>query len=148
MGDVVLEIRVAREVLRHIGCEQRLNRARQAPEIAHFHRESVPGPQGRGRDQDGHVAKLQRKRLGEPAARHAAEQQVDPPADLVHHQEPLAWSFARGNDQTHGRYCDHKERGDMLGRQQAAHPHSEPGSSHSGLTPRRWNRERRGANQR
>ena len=152
--DVVLEIRVAREMLREVGRKQRLERPGKPPKVRELDEQAVPCPQRGGRDEDRNVAQLQGQRVGQCDPRLAARQEVHPPAELVDDQherenpQPPPGPAARGDDQDHRRGSDHGKRGDMLGREQFAHTQSEPGSSHSGVTPKRAKRERRFANQR
>src|SRR5439155_304161 len=70
--DVVLEVRVAWEVLWKVRREQGLDRPRQAPEVGDLDKQAVPRPQSGGRYEDRDITELQRQRVGKRAARLSA----------------------------------------------------------------------------
>ena len=154
MRDVVLEVGIGREMLRQVGREQRLDRAGQPPEVSHLDQQPVARPQSAGGDEDRDVAQLKGERVGERDAGLAPCEEKKPPAEFVDEQDhrepqqPRPRPAPRGDDEHTCRDGDHGQRDDVLGGQQIVHVQPAPGSSHSGVTPKRAKRARRSANHR
>ena len=152
--EVVLDVRVARKVLRQVGRQKCLEGSGEPPEIRDLDEQLTAGPERGRRDKDRHVAQLQRQWLRTLARLSAACREEDPPADLIRDEdqsqaaEPHARPLAREHDKDRGRRGDDQQRADVLGRKKLSHRQPDPGSSHSGLTPSRWKLDRRGTNQR
>src|SRR5207302_9336818 len=134
--------------------EQRLEGSGEPPEIRDLYEQLPAGPERSRRNEDGHVAQLQGQWLRSLAGLSSACREEDPPADLIRDQDqrqaskPPARPPTPEDDKARGHCCDDEQRAGVLGRKKLSHPQSDPGSSHSGVTPRRRKPDRREANQR
>ena len=126
MRDVVLEVRVARKMLRQVGRQQGLDRAGQAPEVRHLGQRLPTRPQGERRDEDRNVAELEWKRKCHLGGLAAAEEE-QPPAHLVDHQhgrenlQPGAGPRACADHEKDRRQRDDDQGDDVLGREKVTH---------------------------